>query len=103
MEYKIDNGATETVLHISGQLTYSDREAVDELIPRVVSNGNPLIVVDMKDLEYMDSSGLGMLLTLREQAKANKAKVVVARSGGEVREMLELACFDTLFTFRHDG
>ena len=66
-------------------------------------NGSPRIVVDMAKLEYMDSSGLGMLLTLREQVKGNKAEVVIARPRGEVRELLELACFDTLFTFRHDG
>ena len=47
----------------------------------------------------MDSAGLGFLLTLREKAEGNGRTVILSKPAGAVRELLELARFDTLFAF----
>ncbi len=99
MKYEISENTGRTVLALRDQLTFSDRAAFDELIPQVLRNGHAGVVVDMTALTYMDSAGLGMLLTLRDRAEKAKTTVAIRGPQGDVKELLRLSCFDTLFAF----
>lgn len=50
-------------------------------------------VVDMRHVDYIDSSALGMLLLLREQA----AGVAIRHCSADIRNILSIARFDRLF------
>jgi len=52
-------------------------------------------VVDLSSTEYLDSSALGMLLVLREEAGAENVCIVNCQP--PVRRILEIANFNTLF------
>jgi anti-anti-sigma factor len=54
-------------------------------------------VVDLSRAEYIDSSGLGMLLMLREHAGGDRSDVRIANATGEVRDILAISNFDRLF------
>ena len=97
MKHEIKNEAGRTVLHIADQLVAADRADFDAVLPNVMAKKAPTIEVDLSGLTFMDSAGLGMLLTLREHADKHNGTVVLANPQGAVQEMLELACFDTLF------
>ena len=58
------------------------------------------VVVDLADTTYLDSSALGMLLVLRDKARAKGKAVVISRPGGLVREALQRARFEKIFDFR---
>lgn len=100
MKYEIKKDAGKTVFHVSDQLVAADRAEFDGVLPQIFSGGAGAIEVDMEGLTFMDSAGLGMLLTLREQGEKNGSSVTIVRPEGAVKEMLELACFDTLFSIR---
>ena len=56
------------------------------------------LVVYMGQVEYLDSSALGMLLLLRDKGKAMGKPVSLANCAGTVRDVLRVANFDKLFT-----
>jgi anti-sigma B factor antagonist len=98
VKYEIKEESGRAALVLREQMTYADRQAFDGLVPGLVRQGRP-IVIDMAQLEYMDSAGLGMLLTLRDQAEKAHQKVSIRAAQGDVKELLRLSCFDTLFPF----
>jgi anti-sigma B factor antagonist len=98
VKYEITNDGGRAALKLREQMTYADRQAFDQLVPGLVKQGKA-VVVDMASLEYMDSAGLGMLLTLRDQAEKAGLKVSIRGAQGDVKELLRLSCFDTLFPF----
>jgi len=55
-------------------------------------------IVDLGEVEFVDSAGLGLLLLLRERVSAAGGSVVVRRLRGQAREVLMMAKFDRLFT-----
>jgi len=55
------------------------------------------VVVDMCDLEYLDSAALGMLLLLNDKSKALGKPVSLAARPGLVCDVLRVAKFDKLF------
>jgi anti-anti-sigma factor len=59
------------------------------------------IHLDLAQVEYLDSSALGMLLLLNERLlKSRNQRLVVARAKGLVRKVLEVAKFDLLMNLR---
>lgn len=60
------------------------------------------IEVEMIDVDYLDSSALGMLMLLHERAKAdNKSVVLLLGKGGVVAHVLEVANFGKIFKLQH--
>lgn len=101
MKYEITDDSGGPTLFLRDQLTFDDREVFEGVIDKLLARKRPRVVVDLSALDYMDSAGLGMLLTLRDRAERAGADVVLRRPRSEVRELLDLACFGTLFTIEH--
>lgn len=101
MKYEITDDEAGPTLMLRDQLTFADREVFDAVIDKLLVRRRSRLTVDLSALDYMDSAGLGMLLTLRDRAERAGADVVLRRPKSEVRELLVLACFDTLFTIEH--
>ena len=73
------------------------RTAYDDLLKR---EGAECLEIDMRDVEYMDSSALGMLLLLKERAEAADRSVILAHCRKPVREILDVVNFGKLFQIR---
>ena len=56
-------------------------------------------LVDLADIEYLDSSALGMLLLLREHAGGEASDIEITQVSPEVRKILDVANFSKLFKF----
>ncbi|MEQ9557432.1 MAG: STAS domain-containing protein [Rhodospirillales bacterium] len=100
MKYQVAEKGNTVTARISGQMTFSDRGEVSELSLALMRGNLPDIIVDLSAVEYIDSAGLGILLILREAAQEKGRKITLSGMTGSVKEVLELACFDTLFTFK---
>jgi anti-anti-sigma factor len=55
-------------------------------------------VIDLGEVESMDSSALGMLLLLREHAGGDRAEIRIVNANSALRGTLRVAGFDKLFT-----
>jgi len=90
------DGKTAT-LKISGRFDFSlHNEFRTAYKDTNVSAG--IFVVDLSQTEYLDSSALGMLLLLKEFAETNSSTVKISNASNEIREILNIASFDKLFT-----
>ncbi|WP_028536120.1 STAS domain-containing protein [Paludibacterium yongneupense] len=58
------------------------------------------IVVDFDQVPFLDSSALGMLLLLKERAASQKKQMALINCRGTVQQVLEIACFNKMFTIR---
>ena len=56
------------------------------------------IAVDLQNVDYVDSSALGMLLLLREKSMAENIKMRLINPKLAVRQVLEIANFEKLFS-----
>ena len=101
MKFTITEEGGRRVFSLLDQLTFADRAALDQLLPQLVGGGTRGLAINMEKLDYMDSAGLGMLLTLRDQAGRSGITVSLLKPQGDVKDLLLLACFDTLFTIEN--
>ena len=54
-------------------------------------------IIDLADVEYLDSSALGMLLMLRERSGSDSAAIDILNCRPGVQNILKMANFDKLF------
>ena len=100
MDHKITQEKGQLVLHLSGQVTDADRGSFATILADIPRTGISEIDVDLSQVRYIDSVGLGLLVTLRETAGEIGAPVTLSGAGSEIRAALEMAYFDRLFTIR---
>lgn len=89
------DGATLT-LSIRGRFDFSAHQAFRRGYEPFVKE-HTKVVVDLRQVDYLDSSALGMLLLLREQAGDDRRRVTLQVRTPEVRNILEVSNFDRLF------
>ena len=53
-------------------------------------------ILNLKNTNYIDSSALGMILQLKEQAGDTNDSVQIVNANGNVKEILEIANFDKI-------
>ena len=58
------------------------------------------VVVDMAEVDAIDSAALGMLLVLRHRGSAANKRIIIENCATPVNEVLRLANFQQLFTMR---
>lgn len=91
-----DNGKARITLQ--GRFDFNShrdfKSSYDPLLGAAVVNA---IEVDLRQVEYLDSSALGMLLLLKEKAESVNKTVALTNCHGMVQEVLEIANFNRLF------
>ncbi|AEI11457.1 STAS domain-containing protein [Cellulomonas gilvus] len=86
-----DHGA---VLTPRGRLTMASAGELKALVERTVAGGRTLVVVDLGQTEFMDSSGLGALVGGLRSARTAGGDLRIARAGDQVLTVLELTTMD---------
>ena len=99
MEYKIINQDDTVQIQIHDDVTFDDHNNFRSVIENVSGNGISQCIVDMRNVSYIDSAGLGMLLLLHEEASKTNVSVTIYPGDGQVARMMELAKFDLMFNF----
>lgn len=82
------------VLRVSGRLTMVGAGKVKTTVDRAVDQGCPLVVVDLTDVPFMDSSGLGALVGGLRVTRAASGDLRIAAPSEQVRTVLELTTMD---------
>ncbi len=98
MDFLIDQQGDVTVITLKGSLL-ADVQTKD-ILNHVTSNidqGKAKFVVDMKDLKFINSSGLGMLLTCLTKARKAGGDVILASVPEQVSNLLVITKLNSIF------
>ena len=80
-----------TVIHLSGQLTLGDGTAsFRKLIREALEHGKKSLVLDMSDVYYVDSSGLGEMVAAYTSVKNQGGKLKLLKLTQRVQDLVQL-------------
>ena len=74
-----------------------DFDCVDEFRQAYLDKPAKACVVDFRNTEYMDSSGLGMLLNMRRSLGEGKVSIKLINCRAQVKKVLLISRFETKF------
>ena len=94
---KSSNGAGVTIVRIDGQLIVGNRQELKTLIQEGLDRGERKFMIDCSETGYIDSSGLGALVSLSKKVRELGGELRIAGLNEDLRSLFELTKLDTLF------
>ena len=86
-----------SVVYISGAIFFGEESASLRLLVKDLLNKSRQIVLDLGDVTYIDSGGLGTLVALYVSARKIGGDIRLARVGRRANEVLQITKLVTLF------
>jgi anti-anti-sigma factor len=86
-----------TVIDVKGQLIVGNRQELKDLVREALEAGERKFVIDFTDTGYIDSSGLGALVSISKKVREAGGDLRLAGLNEDLRSLFELTKLDTLF------
>lgn len=85
-------------ISVSGHMYVEDASQLREKALEALGNDGRNVVVDMSGLEYIDSSGMGVLISIHKRCVQRGGGVTIRGLHGTVQELFELTRLTKVFT-----
>ena len=82
------------ILKISGKLDLYNIYQVETFYNQLVEKGNKSIILDLKKVNYLDSSGLGGLLKMSTDIKKYNGNMSICRLQDDPKSLVKMACLE---------
>lgn len=93
------SSGTTSILRVNGVLNAHTAPSLKEQITAQVSEGVTQFVIDLTQVDFIDSSGLAVLVSGMKNARANGGNLKLAGVQSNVMRVFELTLLDKVFTF----
>jgi len=87
-----------TLVQVDGQLIVGNRHELKELVQAALDRGDRRLLIDFSQTGYIDSSGLGALVSISKRIRESGGELRLAGLNEDLRSLFELTKLDTLFT-----
>jgi anti-sigma B factor antagonist len=85
------------VVQAEGQLIVGNRQELKDLIQGALDRNERRILIDFSRAGYIDSSGLGALVSISKRVREAGGELRLAGLNEDLRSLFELTKLDTLF------
>ena len=86
------------VVELDGRVVLGDESnALREKVKQMLASGKKKVVLDMGNVTYIDSAGLGTLVALHHSARTQGASLKLSNLGAKFQEILQVTKLLTVF------
>ena len=87
-------------LDLAGDLDMSATFALEPVLDRVLAANPRELVLDLGDVGFVDSSGLGLLIATHERATRADVDMAITGAGPEIQRVFRIAGLDDVLPVR---
>jgi anti-sigma B factor antagonist len=85
------------MVQVEGQLIVGNRQELKNTVQEALEHGERKFLVDFTRTGYIDSSGLGALVSISKKVREQGGELRLAGLNEDLRSLFELTKLDTLF------
>lgn len=85
------------IIQLTGILDSTRTQELRDRIDQAMEQGSKTLLVDLKEVTFMDSSGLGALVTALKTVRSSGGKLCVCSVNEQVKILFELTSMDRVF------
>jgi anti-sigma B factor antagonist len=94
LELETEQNESHTRLALRGELDISSAPVLEEALGRVEESEPALLVLDLRALEFMDSTGLRTVVSADQRARAQNRRVAIVRGPEAVDRIFNVTRLD---------
>lgn len=98
-EYTVKNENGVQIIALSGNLM--DKNQANELIEEIdgmILNGNRNFIINLEHFQYMNSSGLNVLIHMLTKARKNGGEAIICSMSEKIKQLLVITKLISVFT-----
>jgi len=96
LKLEVERSSAETQVHCSGKITASTTGALLDKVHPLVSQ-TKCIVLDVAQVSYIDSSGLGVIVRLWSSAQKSGCALKITNLAPRIKELLAMTNLASIF------
>ncbi len=97
MSFEISRLADVTLVDVTGQLIVGNRQELKQVILEQLDAGSRKFLMDFQNTAYIDSSGLGVLVSLSKKIREKGGELRLAGLNEDLRMLMDLTKLNALF------
>ncbi len=97
MEIEFKDIGEHKIVQVSGEVDLYNVSELKKALFSITDGKSKSVIVDLKNVNYMDSSGIGALVAGQKKMKAHNGKFALMNIHDDVLNILKLATLDKFF------
>lgn len=97
VEIEVREQGKHKIISISGEVNLYSVSKLRKDIMKMIDDTVSSLVIDMKALSHMDSSGIALLANLQKQIRSNGGSFYMMNVNDDIKNVLKLAALDKFF------
>lgn len=97
MVFQVQKSDDITIVDVDGQLIVGNRQELKQKVLEELERGERKFLIDFANTGYIDSSGLGVLVSLSKKIREQEGELRLSGLNEDLRTLFELTKLDTLF------
>jgi len=108
LEHNIRRTGDVTILDLDGRISLTDSlwaasgKALGQVIRELVKNGERKILLNVKNVSYIDSSGIGELMGALTSVQRQGGQLKLMNPNPRIVDLLQITRLNTLFDIKND-
>ena len=103
MNFSIGKQGDTVIVGVDGQLIVGNRHELKQKVLDQLERGERRFSIDFSKTGYIDSSGLGVLVSPSKKVREQGGQLVLANLNSDLKTLFELTKLDTLFHWTDGG
>jgi anti-sigma B factor antagonist len=98
MKFRLTQHGAVTVVHLEGNLMGGpDASSLNSKLHELIEEGKTQVVIDLKEVEFMNSSGLGLLIGGVSAMKNAGGMLKIANASEKIAALIKITKLSSLF------
>jgi len=97
MEIRVREGGSICILNLEGRLDLASGTALKEKVKEMFNKNKTSIHLNLEKVEFINSSGLGTLVSLMKEARIRKGRLTLSNLASYVQEIFEITQLSHIF------
>jgi anti-anti-sigma factor len=102
-DLRVDHHGSTVILRVSGEFDMVGAERVDACVDELAGNSPEEVVIDLREVTFLDSTGLRSLIRARGKGADAEWSLKLVRGSDRVHRVLTLTRMDDHFDFVEPG
>jgi anti-sigma B factor antagonist len=103
MDIQVESVGEIRIIHIKGKVTFEYCPALQSRMDTILSEGIRQVVIDFKEVPFIDSSGIGEVLRVFKKMRDVKGEVVLANPNRKLRDLFSMYRFNQFMRITQDA
>jgi anti-anti-sigma factor len=102
MDIQVESSSDRRIVRIKGKITFEHCPAMQAQLDRVIGAGVREVVIDFKDVPFIDSSGIGEILRVFRLVRDSQGLLVLINPNKKLRDLFTMYRFEKFMKIRDD-